>query len=291
MQSRIMEGKDLTNKFALTLLAFGKRVGLQVAARAYVKAWDGLPVKPHGVHEAAVPPWLASVSYDAPEHGRYDRYQAAGALISDRVVVTSANVFDDSATPGGIPFEHKQFTVQVGGVGPDGGELRRVQHVIRNPGFHLEYRPFRPATGDMALLVLDRPVDLPVLPCADVKPAPGSLVSVLSWSLGIGDQPNGVRRFDTSIIHPLSCTAGSLTEKDLCAANLPLPQGMGPQFGGSPVVQRDTDGSPRLVGIVSRGVRISTKTGGQPAIFTGIAGNREFLDQTIATYTSADKNH
>lgn len=239
-----------------------------------------LPIHPQLVlDDTAVTraPWAATCYYDAPSHGHRKGRGGMATLVAPDWVVTVAHIFGEAEDhpPAAVKTNR---TVRLGGHTAADGEERRMEHVVIHP----RYTGVDKLGGqdDIAMVRLDKPVDLPHIEIANNSVAVGDKVSILGWPTEVGlSEP--IFHIDTTVIDPVVAKLTLIGPDELCVANLALPgQPVGRGYSGGPCV-RFVDGTPYLIGAVSRGAMSVAGRNGPPVVLTDIVAYREFIQAVM----------
>lgn len=221
-------------------------------------------------------PWMAALNITAPD-GTDLGYTCGASLIFRQWVVTAAHCV--APPPEDLSVDEKrELAVSVGlrpefynGYTPDrgywvrvgshdrtsGGETAQVTEVIVHPGFDWFVDAPRRTANDIAMLRLDRLVDLQTIQLAGPAASNGDEVRMLGWGATEPGTPPGspdpkprmLQELDTIVTSDGLCGGeGGLSAKEICVSNVWGTDGRCFGDSGSPTIK---DG--KLVGIVSRG--------------------------------------
>lgn len=284
-----------------------RRIGV-VAAAAAVVAMVGAPalaggsadrddvapaVSPQIIGGRAAEPhsWMASLQYDAPEHGRDDWHTCGAVLIFRGWAVTNAHCVTDPPSPAAaalhgldvnslIPTADKDFSLRIGSADrTSGGIVADVVEIKVHPDWDwLEGAP-RERAADLAMLKLDHLVEAQPIQLAGRKARPGQRVRLLGWGVtepdGMGSLPVRLQQIDTTVARRHQCEEALITRAEICITNRYGTDG--PCFGdsGGPAIAQ-FDGVWRLVGGTSRGVWCGT----HPAVYTSTPEFRRWIYDT-----------
>ncbi len=224
------------------------------------------------VTDAEAAKWVATI--DPVDSGSlFDTAQCGGALVRPDRVVTAAHCVDS--------MDPRRMKIHVNArvLSKDPGVERGVRGIAVLPGYGLRPSPVDPenvdlasASDDLAVILLDRPVyDIPVLPIADARPAPGTAVSFFAHgntgkAVGFEDpeyRDDSLYRGDFTAMSHVDCVAGLSPAVDersvMCAQDTSArPVASCYRDSGSPAVV-DVEGRPELVGLFSFGGEIVGK--------------------------------
>lgn len=228
--------------------------------------------------------WMASVQYDAPAYGRFAHHTCGGALLFRSWVVTAAHcVTDMPGAPGGIPTSAKTFTVRVGSKDRTrGGETAKVVKVEVHPGWQWGTGAPAQAVNDVALLKLDRPVNVQPIQLAGRAARQGERVRLYGWG---ADQPDGdpthlpvkLQQLDTTVLPPADCADADQSAREICTNNPHGTDGPGAGDSGGPAVAI-VRGVPQLIGTCSRAA--TQFPGVRPTVYTSPPDFRTWLYDT-----------
>lgn len=194
-------------------------------------------------------PW--QVALTSPDGGAF----CGGSIVSDRVVVTAAHCTQ------GQPEAQIEVRAGVTDLDSDDGQTRGVDAIVEHP-------KYVEGVGDIAMLVLDRPLDLgadvasiPVASTADIAAA--STARVTGWGVESEEAdgtPSVLQRADLPLVDDADCAlVDEGNDDELCAG------GTGPDscFGdsGGPLTVA-TDEGRKLAGVVSWGDSCGGDTAG-----------------------------
>jgi secreted trypsin-like serine protease len=271
----------------VALLAAGG--GVAVAATAPEPATPD-PVGPYviGGHEPSQPyPGLASLQLTHPVTGERDFHTCAAKLYSGLWAYTNAHcVTLDDASP--YPADW-QLHVRVGS--PDrtsGGVVANVVQVVPHQLWAWGAIPGQPV-ADIAMLRLDRYVDLPPLGIAPRPPAVGQSVRLVGWGITepdlTGPLPATLRELDARRLPAGKCAAGAISGGEICVSS---PHGdSGACYGdsGGPGLTR-VGGRWMDAGGLSRGTAADAGCGTAPDIATDIGYYRAWMFHVARTGTT-----
>jgi hypothetical protein len=255
-------------------------------ARAHRKAVSKIDPGPHLAGTVIPAPWVVEIAFDAEKHGARDQMDAAGVLVSERHVLTSAHTFAAGRNPA---LEDKQYFVRCGSEKLGLGARCEIERVIVHPDFKVlangQRRP-NSKNCDLAVIVLSDPAS--VEPIAVMEGAPlksYSQVSVLGWPLGVQGTGN-LHQVNTAVL-PYACgLTGGLVAGEFVVANFVGAGQLEGGYSGGPVLSspKGPTGEPKLVAVMSRGVTgLSTEaTLGPPGIATDLTHHGEWLGRCLA---------
>ena len=214
-------------------------------------------------------PWMVTIQYDAPSHGRFGWHLAAGVLIAPNLVLTCAHSFSQAAQrPGTIPQTARRYSVRTGGTTLDDGTLHEIIAVIPHPHFNV-----RTGAHDVAIAVVAPGTEAAPL-CLDPMPAKvGDSVVVPGWPDG-RDGDGRLTRVRTTIVDPRIGGGNGM----LCLANLAEPHNLRASYSGGPVISLRDD-VPRACGVLHAGVQGVRVDGfGVPALAVDLAKEFAFVE-------------
>lgn len=185
------------------------------------------------------------------------------------------SVFDHTPSDG-------SFYVRIGSHDrTSGGATAEVTDIVIHPGFQWFAGAPEVEADDIAMLKLDRLVDVQPIQLAGDAAALGEPVRLLGWGITepdtTGSDPIILQELDTTVGSDGRCGGeGGLSAKEICINNVHGTDG--PCFGdsGSPAVKK-IDGRWKFVGITSRGGRWCGTTA---AIYTSAPEFRKFVYDT-----------
>lgn len=185
-------------------------------------------------------PWQAALTTSDGEQ------VCGGSVVSDRVIVTAAHCTQ------GTPADAMQIRVGVTDLSTDDGQTRNITKVIEHP-------KYVDGVGDIAMLVLDRPLEF----SANVAPielaetsdiAAVSSARVTGWgatSEDADDSPSVLRGTDVPLVSDADCGLIDVGNDDeLCAGGTGTDSCYGDS--GGPLTVATNDGQ-KLAGVVSWG--------------------------------------
>jgi hypothetical protein len=258
---------------------------------------ENLPMTPSVAEILVSAPWLVTIRYDKKNNAdpkMMDQFAGVGALIGKRQVVTSGHLFDvnmpaqpadaDEAARLVLVGERDHF-VRVGAVKIDEGDRYEIVEVKTN------FNVLAPMGGDLAgpmndiaVITLDRDVDVEPIPLAASPVAVGDRISVLGWPNGPFGHGN-LTQVNTVVVPAEAGVAAGQRKDELAAANCTGPDYMQRGYSGAPVIQLRQAGTVALVGVASRGIPLELGDGLQsPLTFADAAGaHREFIEESLAS--------
>ncbi|WP_410675387.1 trypsin-like serine protease [Amycolatopsis sp. cmx-4-68] len=258
---------------------------IRSAVRAHGKAMLKLETAPHLAEELTPTPWVVEIAYDAEKHGDMDHMDAVGVLVSDRHVLTCAHTFRDGRE---TPLNDKQYFVRVGSDKLGQGRRCSIERIIVHPDFKAITPGQRRPSGrnsDLAILVLSEPADVEPVTIVDGHPLKFySSVTVFGWPLG-GEGTGNLHQVNTAVL-PFTCgMVGGISPGEMALANFAGAGQLGGGYSGGPVVlfPEGQQGTPRLVGLVSRGaLGMPTQDSyGPPGIATDLTHQRGWISETV----------
>ncbi len=218
-----------------------------------------------GVAPAGKFPWMVRLSMGC-----------GGALTAPRVVLTAGH-----CVTGTGPTTKIQVTAGVTDLQSATAAIAHSVQVIRAPGFRTETRG-----DDWALIQLDHPLDLPVLPLAHPSQDQGAFV-VMGWGLtreNSSKQERLLHYATVPYVSDVSCAAAyrkagvDLVGGDsLCAGKVGVDTCQGDS--GGPMVGPDRAGRWAQVGIVSWGLGCGRE--GYPGVYTQVSHFRAAIRAAI----------
>ncbi|MFE6611498.1 S1 family peptidase [Amycolatopsis sp. NPDC057786] len=258
-----------------------------------------------GGHPAAsAPPGIASLQYDAPEHGEkyVDYHTCGGGLVFRGWVFTAAHcVTDPPAGPAArstasqwfntddapIPTADKRFHVRVGSLDRlSGGETASVSKIVVHPGWQWGQGAPKKKVVDAAMVKLDRLLQQPTVQLARDTARRGDKVTLYGWGVTEPDStrsglPRRLQKLDTRVTATSRCAAAFISAGEICTDN---PSGTdGSCFGDSGTPALATiDGVPQLVGNASRSADPQF-CGVQPDVFTSSPELRDWVYHVART--------
>lgn len=249
--------------------------------------------KPHVVEAPKCPDWWAVVVYDAPAYDKADIKSGLGVLVGPRHVLTCAQrvdaQMDEYIVGQGSPMiQHKTFRVRVGGTSLVDGVHRNVQQIVSHPAFVPVHKARKKRkTVDLAILVLDEPVDVPRPPIGEPRSLRGnSRVSAFGFSpetaSATTERATDLIQFNTIVFPKMVARSAKAAKTEMMIMNCPDTDAVGPGFLGAPLMSRPQGGTPedaQLVGIVSRSMH------GVLVIATDLTRHQKWIAATIAATT------
>ncbi|XP_016979446.1 transmembrane protease serine 9-like [Drosophila rhopaloa] len=268
--SRPCKSMERTMCIPLLLLAIGFSSVLSISAQPEGRIINGTTV------DIARHPYLVSLRYRRDEESSY-KHECAGVIISEQVLVTSAQCID------GLPEGTKILAVAGANTrnGTDG-----FIYPVSNWTHHPNYDPLT-VDNDVGVLFLDTPLNLTHFGIRSIgirpeRPAVGRLATVAGWGYREewGPSSYNLEQTEVPVVSSEECTqiygAGEVTERMICAGFVAQ--------GGSDACQGDTGGplviDNQLVGLVSWGRGCARPN--YPTVYCYVASLVDWIEETIA---------
>ncbi|MBP2323794.1 secreted trypsin-like serine protease [Kibdelosporangium banguiense] len=229
-----------------------------------------------GGHAASEPyPWMVSLQINWK--GDPDFHTCGGVLLFRDQVVTNAHCVTN---PPGQTVPELGWHVRVGSHNRNsGGQTAGVSKITVHPEWAWGAGAPEKRVADLALLKLDRKLDLQTIELAAKPARPGDKVRLLGWGVtepdGSGPLPSMLQELDTTVVPAAKCAAWAISGGEICTN----PNGTdGPCAGdsGGPALKKE-DGRWKLVGGTSRG---SEWCGTDTGVYTSSPEYRQWMYDT-----------
>ncbi|WP_372448393.1 S1 family peptidase [Kibdelosporangium banguiense] len=206
-----------------------------------------------GGHAASEPyPWMVSLQINWK--GDPNFHTCGGVLLFRDQVVTNAHCVTD---PPGQTIPELGWHVRVGSHNrTTGGETAGVTKITVHPEWAWAAGAPQKRVADLAVLKLDRKLNLQTIELASTPAKPGDTVRLLGWGItepdGTGPLPTMLQELDTRAVPASQCADALISGGESCIDN---PHGTdGPCNGdsGGPALKKE-NGRWKLAGGASRG--------------------------------------
>jgi secreted trypsin-like serine protease len=254
-----------------TLLASAAALAMSFGSAPAATATDTDTTTPLivGGHDATEQyDWMASLQ-------RSGQHSCGASLIDQQWVLTAAHCVQDTAP--------EELDLRIGS--PDhtsGGTEAGVSEIVVHP----DYATSNP-NGDIALLRLDRTVDITPVEIAESSGPTGTPSRIIGWGLtcntrGCDEPPAQLQELDTEVVDDAECALGQIDgATEICtgspepSANACFGDSGGPQLEGTP-------GNWRLTGVTSRLGGLLPVCATAPSIYTDATAYHDWIQQTIS---------
>jgi secreted trypsin-like serine protease len=230
-----------------------------------------------GGHAASEPyPWM--VSLQMKWKGDPDFHTCGGVLLFRDQVVTNAHCV---TTPPGQTVPDRGWHVRVGSHNrTTGGEAAGVTTITVHPEWVWGAGAPEKRVADIAVLKLDRKLNLQTIELASKPAKPGDKVRLLGWGVtepdGSGPLPAMLQELDTKVVPAKKCAAWGISGGEICTTNPNGTDGPCPGDSGGPALKKE-DGRWKLVGGTSRG---SQWCGTDTGVYTSSPEYRQWIYDT-----------
>ncbi|GIJ49790.1 serine protease [Virgisporangium aliadipatigenens] len=248
---------------------------------AYAATPDGdVSVDVVGGHVATEPyPAMASLQIATPDNPH--QHICGATLVSRQWAVTNAHCV---TAPSGAVMPPQMIHLRIGSHDrTTAGEYVGVTAVL--PHAEWDWATGTNRVADIAMIRLDRYVQLQQIEIATRLQRGRAVARVLGFGTtepaGDGDLPTMLQELDTRLVPDGRCTAGGISEGEICVNNVHGTDGICYGDSGGPVMQR-TQGRWQLIGGASRGTT-DDGCGTGPAIFTDTTYYRTWMFDVMRT--------
>ncbi|MDP9951931.1 MULTISPECIES: trypsin-like serine protease [Streptomyces] len=203
-----------------------------------------------------------------------------GALIDRRWVLTAAHCVDPTLVT-------LDGTVRVGSEWKDsGGTVRAIARTVSHTGYR-NGEDTGPNRDDVALVLLDRPVQEKPVRIADRPGRPGTPTRILGFGRtddapdAPWDFPDRLQQLDTRRGAASDCAPGYADHTRLCTTSqVPGAMACNGDSGG-PQLQRNRTGRWELVGITSGPGAPGVRCGEGPGLYSSVPAHADWIRQVI----------
>lgn len=205
-----------------------------------------------GGHAASQPyPWMVSLQIDWNGDANY--HMCGGVLLFRDQVVTNAHCVTE---PGTQEVPDLGWHVRVGSHNrTSGGHTAEVSSITVHPEWAWGVGAPEDRVADIAVLKLDRKLNVQTLELAGSSAVTGNNVRLLGWGStepdGTSPLPKMLQELDTSVIAKRNCEIAFISAGEICVKNKYSTDG--PCYGdsGGPALKKE-EGRWKLVGTTSR---------------------------------------